>query len=56
MTKVERMSGVIREVQSICLERDLLPFHFKEIEAVTKRWFDVITGVLSVLDFRRFHR
>ena len=56
MTKAERMSGVIREVQSICLERDFLAGHFKEKEAVTKRWPDVITDVLSVLDFRRLHR
>ena len=49
VTKVERMSGVIREVQSICLERDFLAGHFKENEAVTKRWSDVITDVLSVL-------
>ena len=56
MTKAERMSGVIKEVQSICLERDLLAGNFKEKEAVTKRWSDVITDVLSVLDFRRLHR
>ena len=30
MTKAERMSGVIREVQSICLERDFLAGHFKD--------------------------
>ena len=56
MTKEERMSGVIREVQSICFECDFLTGHFKEKEAVTKRWSDVITDVLSVLDFRRLHR
>ena len=56
MTEAERMSGVIREVQSICLERYFLAGHFKENEAVTKRWSDVITDVLSVLDFRRLHR
>ena len=56
MTKAERMSGVIREVQSICLERDFLTDHFKEKEALTKRWSDVITDVLSVLDFRRLYR
>ena len=56
MTKAERMSGVMREVQSICLERDFLAGHFKEKETVTKRWSDVITYVLSVLDFRRLHR
>ena len=51
MTKTERMSGVIREVQSICIEHDFLIGHFKEKEAVTKRWSDVTTGVLSVLVF-----
>ena len=56
MTIAERMSGVIREVQSICLERDFLAGHFKEKEAVTKRWSYVITDVLRVLDFRRLHR
>ena len=56
MTKAERMSGVNREVQSICLERDFLTGHFNEKEAVIKRWSDVITDVLSVLDFRRLHR
>ena len=56
MTKAERMLGVIREVQSICLEHDFLTGHFKEKETVTKRWSDVITDVLSVLDFRRLHR
>ena len=56
MTKAERMSGVIREVKPICLERDLLAGHFKEKEAVTRRWSDVITDVLIVLDFRRLHR
>ena len=56
MTKAERMSGVIREVQSICLERDFLADHFKEKEAVTKRWSYVITYVLGVLDFWRSHR
>ena len=49
------MSSVIREVQSIYLERDFLTSHFKEKEAVTKRWSDVITDVLSVLDFLRLH-
>ena len=56
MTKAERMSGVIREVQSSCLECDFHTGHFKEKEAVTKRWSDVITDVLSVLDFWRLHR
>ena len=56
MTKAERMSGVIREVQSICLERDFLTGHFKEKETLTKRWSDVIIDVLIGLDFRRFHR
>ena len=56
MTKDERMSGVIREVQSICLERDFVTGHFKEKEVVTKRWSDVITDVLSALDFRRAHQ
>ena len=56
MTKAERMSGVIREVQSICLERDLCTGHFKEKEAATKRLSDEITDVLSVLDFWRLHR
>ena len=56
MTKARRMSGVIREVQYICLEHDILTGHFKEKEAVTKRWSDVITDVLSVLDFQRLHR
>ena len=37
MTKAERMSDVIGEVQSICLERDFLTGHFKEKEAVAKR-------------------
>ena len=48
------MSGVIREVQSICIERDFLAGHFKKKEAVTKRWSDVITDVLGVLDFRSY--
>ena len=56
MAKAERMSGMIREVQSICLERDFLTGHFKEKEAVTERWSDVITDVSGVLDFRRLHR
>ena len=34
--KAEQMLGVIREVQSICLERDFLAGHFKEKEALTK--------------------
>ena len=55
MTKAEQMLGVIREYQSICLERDSLPGHFK-VKAVTKRWSDVITDVLGVLDFWRLHR
>ena len=56
MTKAEQISGVIREVQFICLEHDFLTGHFKEKEAVTKRWSDLITDVLSVLDFWRLHR
>ena len=56
MMKAERMSDVIREVQSICLERDILIGHFKDKEAVTKRWSDVITDALSVLDFWRLNR
>ena len=56
MTKAEQMLDVIREVLSICLERDFLTCHFKEKEAVTKRLSDVITDVLGVLDFRRLHR
>ena len=48
VTKAERMSCVIRELESICLEHDFLTVHFKEKEAVTKRWSDVITDVLSV--------
>ena len=54
--KAERMSGVIKEVQSICLERDFLVGHFKEKEAVTEQWSDVITDVLSALDFWRLIR
>ena len=56
MTKAERMSGVIREVQSICLEPDFLAGNFKEKEALTNRWSYVITDALSVLDFRSLHR
>ena len=56
LTKAERMSGVIIEVHSIWLERELLTGLFKEKEAVTIRWSDVITDVLCVLDFRRSHR
>ena len=56
MAKAERMSGVIREVQSICIERDFLTGHLKEKEALTKRWSDVIADVLGVLDFRGLHR
>ena len=56
MTKVERMSGAISEDQSICLERDFLHGHFKGKVAVTKLWCDVITDVLSVLDFWRLNR
>ena len=52
MTKAERMLGAIREDQSICSERDFLTGHFK-VKAVTKRWSDIITDVLSVLDFLR---
>ena len=50
------MSGVIREVQSICFERDFLIGHFKEKEAVTKRWSDVTTDALIALDFWRVNR
>ena len=50
------MSGVIREVQSIWLVRDFLADNFIEKEAVIRQWSDVITDVLSVLDFRRLHR
>ena len=49
MTKAERMSGVMRKVQTIILESDFLIVHFKEKEAVTKQWCDVITDVLGVL-------
>ena len=41
VTKAERMSGVIRNVQSIYLECDFIIGHFKEKEAVAKRWSDV---------------
>ena len=56
MTKEAPMSGVIREVQSICFVRDFLIGHFKEKEAVMKRWSDVITDVISVFDFWRLNR
>ena len=51
MTKAERMSGMIGEVQSICLECDFLHGNFKEREAVEIWLCDVIIYVLSVLDF-----
>ena len=54
MTKAEQISGVMREDQSICLEHDFLIGHFK-VKAVTKQWSDVITDVLSVLDFWRIN-
>ena len=56
MIKFEQISGVVREDQSICLERDFLIGNFKEKEAVTKRWSDVITDVLIALDFWRLNR
>ena len=54
--KAEQMSGMLRKVQSICLQRDFITGHFKEKEAVTKWLSDVIKDVLSVLDFRTLHR
>ena len=54
--KAEQMAGVIREVQSICLKHDFLTGHLKEKEAVTKRWSDVITDILSVLGLWRLNQ
>ena len=53
--KVNQTSGVIREVQSICLESDFLLGYIKEKEAVTKLYSEVITDVIGALDFRRIN-
>ena len=44
--------GYLFSILSICLEHDFLIGHFKEKEALTKRWSDVITDALSILDIR----
>ena len=56
MTQAERMSGVFREDQSICLGHYFLIGHFTQNETATKRWSDAITDVLSVLHCWRLNR